>query len=474
VSELELYHEVHGTGKPLVLLHGAMSTIETSFGSVLPAFAKTRQVIAIEQQAHGRTPDVDRPLTYTQMADDTAVLLGELGIAQADIYGYSMGAGIAVELAIRHPDLVGKLVLASLAYSREGFHPGIADAIEGVTAEDLAGSVFEAAYARVAPDPANWPALVAKCTRLDIGFEGWSDAVIRSIDKPALVVIGDSDIVRPEHAVQLFRLLGGGVEGESAGLPPSRLAVLPGTSHLRVVERADWLVSMISAFLDDPREPGLPEMWTTEHSVETTASPQSIWRLWSDVATWSDWNGDIERIEISGPFREGGTITLTPVGQDTIELRIAEASEPYLFVDEADLREVVVRTTHRVDRLDESGAASRTAWRSAAPLRTRSVPSSVPRSAATFPRRSPHWSSKPRHWILMLVERPSRGSRQPHPPCRQGPSREPRGGTSPRAGVREAEPGLRRIPESDREADPDGHPRATALTREGLRWRASR
>jgi pimeloyl-ACP methyl ester carboxylesterase len=252
VSELELYHEVHGAGRPLVLLHGAMSTIETSFEEVLPAFAETRQVIAIEQQAHGRTPDIDRPLSYEQMADDTAGLLRRLEIEDADVYGYSMGAGIAVELAIRHPDLICRLVLASPAYSREGFHPGIAEAIDEVTADDLAGSVFEQAYVEVAPDPATWPELVAKCNQLDREFEGWSDDEISSIDRPALVVIGDSDIVRPEHAVGLFRLLGGGVEGVSAGLPRSQLAVLPGTTHLTVVERADWLVSMISAFLDGP------------------------------------------------------------------------------------------------------------------------------------------------------------------------------------------------------------------------------
>jgi pimeloyl-ACP methyl ester carboxylesterase len=250
VSELELYHEIHGAGRPLVLLHGAMSTIETSFGSVLPAFAESRRVIAIEQQGHGRTPDVDRPLTYEQMADDTAALLRRLGIEKADVYGYSLGAGIAVELALRHPDLLRKIALTSLAFSRQGFHPGIAEVIDEVTAEDLAGSVFERAYVEVAPEPAKWAELVAKCNQLDREFEGWSTGQISSITAPALVIIGDSDIVRPEHAVELFRLVGGGVEGQSAGLPRSQLAVLPGSTHLTVVERRDWLVSMISAFLD--------------------------------------------------------------------------------------------------------------------------------------------------------------------------------------------------------------------------------
>jgi pimeloyl-ACP methyl ester carboxylesterase len=219
VCELELHHEVHGTGRPLVLLHGAMSTVETSFAEVLPAFAETRQLIAIEQQAHGRTPDVDRPLTYAQMADDTAVLLRRLGIEDADVYGYSMGAGIAVELALRHPKLLRKLVLASLVASRDGFHPGLAEAIDEVTADDLAGSVFEQAYIEVAPDPAKWPELVAKCNRLDREFKGWSDEQISSIDKPVLLIIGDSDIARPEHAVQLFRLLGEASRAQAPAFP---------------------------------------------------------------------------------------------------------------------------------------------------------------------------------------------------------------------------------------------------------------
>src|SRR5262249_9773834 len=142
----------------------------------------------------------------------------------------------------------------SLGATKQGFHPEIVEAIEGVTAEDLAGSVFESAYKAVAPDPSNWPTLVAKCNQLDVDFEGWSDEQITSIEKPVLLIIGDSDMVRPAHAVELFRLLGGGVEGTSAGLPRSQLAVLPGTTHLTVVERADWLVSMISAFLDGPKD----------------------------------------------------------------------------------------------------------------------------------------------------------------------------------------------------------------------------
>lgn len=253
VDGLEMYYEVHGAGRPLVLLHGAMSTIATSFGAVLPLLAETRRIVAIEQQAHGHTPDIDRPLTYRQMAEDTAGLLRRLDIDSADFFGYSMGAGIALEIAIRRPELVRTLVVASPAYSKEGFHPEIRDLIESTQPEDLAGSVFQEAYAETAPNPENWPTLVGKCNQLDREFAGWPPEEIQSIKAPTLVIIGDSDIVRPEHAVQMFRLLGGGVEGDSAGLPPSALAVLPGTTHLTLVERAEWLASMVSAFLDAPR-----------------------------------------------------------------------------------------------------------------------------------------------------------------------------------------------------------------------------
>jgi pimeloyl-ACP methyl ester carboxylesterase len=254
VNGLEMYYEVHGVGRPLVLLHGAMSTIETSFGAVLPPLAETRRIVAVEQQGHGHTPDIDRPLTYRQMAEDTAGLLRRLDIDSADFFGYSMGAGIVLEIAIRRPQLVRRLVVASPAYGKEGFHPEIREAIETTQPEDLAGSVFEEAYAETAPNPGNWPRLVGKCNQLDREFAGWPPGDIQSIKAPTLVIIGDSDIVRPEHAVQMFRLLGGGVEGDSAGLPPSQLAVLPGTTHLTLVERAEWLASMIAAFLDAPRE----------------------------------------------------------------------------------------------------------------------------------------------------------------------------------------------------------------------------
>lgn len=172
INGLKMYYEIHGTGTctnkdtgsiiPLVLLHGGLSTIDLDFGRVLPSFAKTRRVIAIEQQAHGHTADVDRPLTIKQMAEDTVALLQQLKIKKADFFGYSMGAGIALEIAIRNPDLVNKLVLASIAYNKEGFHPGLLEGIGNLKVEDMAGSPFQETYAKTAPNPEDWPKLVNK------------------------------------------------------------------------------------------------------------------------------------------------------------------------------------------------------------------------------------------------------------------------------------------------------------------------
>ena len=252
VNGLNMYYEVHGAGRPLVLLHGALSAIGTSFGKVLPSLAKTRQVIAIEQQAHGHTADIDRPLTTEQMADDTTALLRHLGIDNADIFGYSMGAGIALAIAIRYSDLVRKLVLAAVTYNSDGFHPGMLAGMETLKPDDLAGSPWQEEYARTAPNPHDWATLVAKVKHMNRQIPDWPPEAIQSIKAPTLIIIGDSDIIRPEHAVEMFRLLGGGVAGDVAGLPRSQLAVLPGTTHVTLVDRADWLLSMMTAFLDAP------------------------------------------------------------------------------------------------------------------------------------------------------------------------------------------------------------------------------
>jgi pimeloyl-ACP methyl ester carboxylesterase len=253
VSGLEMYYEIHGSGEPLVLLHGAFSAIGTSFGELLPSLARTRQVIAFEMQAHGRTADIDRPLSIEHMADDTATALRHLGISRADIFGYSMGASVALQAAIRHPDVVRKLVLASVTYNLSGVHPGLMEGLADMKPEMMFGSPWHEEYTRIAPNPENFATLFAKKTQMDRNLKDVPAEVIESIEAPTLLIIGDSDLVRPEHAVEMFRLLGGGVFGDTpAGLPNSQLAVLPGTSHVTLVHRADLLLSIIPSFLDAP------------------------------------------------------------------------------------------------------------------------------------------------------------------------------------------------------------------------------
>lgn len=252
VNGLQFYYEIHGRGQPLVLLHGAMSAIGTSFGKILPSLARTRQVVAMDQQAHGRTADIDRPLTNRQMAEDTAALLEYLGIEKADFFGYSMGSGTALQIAIHHPEIVRKLVLASITYNHNGFHPGLIEGLANMKPENMVGTPWQEEYARIAPRPEDWPRLVAKVTDLNMHIPSLPAEAIRSIKAPTLIIIGDSDIVRPEHAVEMFRLLGGGVFGDAAGMPDSQLAILPGTSHVTLVDRAEMLLAIVPAFLDLP------------------------------------------------------------------------------------------------------------------------------------------------------------------------------------------------------------------------------
>ncbi|MBB6673806.1 alpha/beta hydrolase [Cohnella nanjingensis] len=250
VNGLNMYYEIYGTGQPLVLLHGAYSSINTTFGKLIPILARTRQVIAVDLQGHGRTADIDRPLSYVQMADDTAALLREIGIANADIFGYSMGGTTALQIAIRHPELVRKLVLASTYFRSDGYYQEVLDSIPYITPEVFAGSPIVDEYKRVAPNPQDFPNLVNKLKTLVSEKFAWEPAEILSINAPSLVMVGDSDSIRPEHAVELFRLLGGGVVGDMAGLPRSQLAVIPGTTHISIMNHTESLVSLIVPFLD--------------------------------------------------------------------------------------------------------------------------------------------------------------------------------------------------------------------------------
>jgi pimeloyl-ACP methyl ester carboxylesterase len=258
VGDLRMYYEVHGSGEPLVLLHGAFMTAEM-MGPLLNGLVESRQVIVPELQGHGRTGDIDRPLTYEQLADDAAGLLRHLELDGADVVGYSMGGAAGLQLAIRHPAAVRKLVLISTGFALDGAQPALVEMAPTITPEMFAGSPMEQDYKRLAPNPADFPRLVEKIKGMDSTPFSWPEEDIRGIPAPTLIMLGDSDAVRLEHAVELFNLRGGGVMGDLDGLPASQLAVLPGTSHFippgtGILDRVDWLLAMIRPFLE-PRSP---------------------------------------------------------------------------------------------------------------------------------------------------------------------------------------------------------------------------
>jgi pimeloyl-ACP methyl ester carboxylesterase len=241
LNGLRVYYELHGPagGTPLVLLHGGGSSIETSFGRTLPALAKTRRVVAFDQQGHGRTADIDRPFTFEGSADDAAALLRHLGIAKADLMGFSNGGSIAMQAAIRHPELVRRLVIVSAMVRRDGMRPGFWDGMQRATLADMPPELQEA-YRKTSPHPERLQSFHDKSVQRMLAFRDWPEATVRSISAPALVVVGDDDVVRPEHAVEMARLL-----------PHARLAVLPLTDHAAMVgAHAGWLMPLVEAFLD--------------------------------------------------------------------------------------------------------------------------------------------------------------------------------------------------------------------------------
>jgi pimeloyl-ACP methyl ester carboxylesterase len=208
VNGLNLYYEIHGAGEPLVLLHGGLGSTDM-FGELLPSLSKIRRVITVDLQGHGRTADIERPLSYEAMADDIAALLKNLGIEQADIMGYSLGGGVALRTAIQHPEAVKKLVLISIGFRRDGWYPEVVTAMSHMgpaAAEQMKPSPLYQRYARIAPRPADWPVLVTKLGQLLSKDFDWSHEVAR-IRARTLLVYGDADAVRPAHIVQFYELL---------------------------------------------------------------------------------------------------------------------------------------------------------------------------------------------------------------------------------------------------------------------------
>jgi pimeloyl-ACP methyl ester carboxylesterase len=256
VGALELYCERHGNGPPLVLLHGAFGTIESCFADLLPALARDFEVVAVELQGHGRTRDVGRPLSYEDMAADLAALLDVLSIPRAHFAGYSMGGAVALQVALDRPGLVGQLVwFGGASFDPGGIYPEYMAAFDSFDLHQLDGSRWHEAYRRVAPDPGAWTSLVAKVNELDrSGEPSWPRKRLAALQAPTLLINGDSDVVRPEHAVEMFRLLGADVASGPAGMPQAQLALLPGTSHEGMLDRVEWLSSMITRFLTSPKQ----------------------------------------------------------------------------------------------------------------------------------------------------------------------------------------------------------------------------
>ncbi len=260
VNGLNMYYEIHGTGQPLVLLHGGLGVIGM-FEQLLPSLAETRQVIAVELEGHGHTADINRPLSFEQMADDLVTLIKRLRLENTDILGYSLGGGVALQTTIRHPELVRKLVVVSTPFKGEGWYPEVRAGMRSMNAqaaEAMVGSPMHQAYINTAPNPKGWTSLITRVGQLVGQDYDWSTGVAK-IKAPTLIVVGDADSIRPEHTVEFFELLGGGKRDagwDGSGMPNARLAVLPATTHYNIIF-SPVLVSIVTPFLDAPMPKGM-------------------------------------------------------------------------------------------------------------------------------------------------------------------------------------------------------------------------
>jgi pimeloyl-ACP methyl ester carboxylesterase len=255
VNGLQLYYEIHGAGEPLILLHGGLGAIQM-FGEVLPSLAQKRRVVAVDLQAHGRTADIDRPLSFELMAGDIVALIKHLGIEEADVMGYSLGGGVALRTAIQHPEVVRKLVLVSTPFKRDGWYPEILAGMGQMgsqIAEPMKQTPMYQQYASIAPKPEDWPVLLTKLGELLRQDYDWSKEVV-AIKASTLIVVGDADSVRTSHAVAFFELFGGGkvdAGWDGSGMSTARLAILPAMTHYNIYS-SPQLAAVVAAFLDAP------------------------------------------------------------------------------------------------------------------------------------------------------------------------------------------------------------------------------
>jgi pimeloyl-ACP methyl ester carboxylesterase len=246
---VSLYYEEHGSGEPLVMLHGGIGASET-LAALVPGL--DRRVILVDLQGHGRTADADRPLRPALMADDIAALASELGLEQIDLFGYSLGGGVALRTAIQHPGLVRRLVLVSITMKRDGNHPEVLAAFDQLTeaaAEPMKASPAYSHYAQVAPRPEDWPVLIGKTGELLREDYDWTGE-IGAVRAQTLLVFADADSIRPDHVVEFYGMLGGGLgdPGWNGSHPGPQLAILPGRTHYDVLD-SPLLVPAVEAFL---------------------------------------------------------------------------------------------------------------------------------------------------------------------------------------------------------------------------------
>ena len=251
VGGLKMYYEIRGQGEPVVLLHGAFMAISGDWNDWVLELSRTRKVIAVEMQGHGRTADINRDLTYENLADDVAGLLNYLKVPAADIIGYSLGGGVAILCAIRHPEKVRKVVSISAPYARDGWVKEANDFWPKFTWEAFKGTPMEAEYKRLSPTPDKFPDFVDHIKAQALRPYDFGADKLKATRAPMFFIFGDADGVRIDHIAEMYRLKGGGeVHGDMQPRPASRLAILPGTTHVTLMNRMSVIVPMINDFLD--------------------------------------------------------------------------------------------------------------------------------------------------------------------------------------------------------------------------------
>ncbi len=250
VNGVKMYYEIHGKGEPVVLLHGLFMTITNNWQDMIAVLSKTRRVIAVEMQGHGRTADIERDFSYDNLADDIAAMLDYLKIVQADLIGYSMGGGVAMQVAIRHPEKVRKVVSISAVFRHDGWVKEALDMFPQLTPESFKGSPFEIEYRRLSPTPDEFPNFVNRVISMDLKPYDFGAEKFRATKSPMFFIHGDADGVRLDHIAEMFRLKGNEIFGDMRLRSASRLAVLPDTTHITLMQKIDVIAPMINDFLE--------------------------------------------------------------------------------------------------------------------------------------------------------------------------------------------------------------------------------